>query len=579
MYPIISRQIKSNHRMRFDRPDGADIDADTQVHLDSRTAAAVAAPDRSLSLLSIDLDDQLPQMKQLGAIKRWHKAHFFIFMVLYLFEVLRYVLAQLISIEILNEYHYLDCFMFGRFRYFGRTNKIAGSLEMTFLMSFIVYRYIVFVKKPELKFQVLEFLLLEYKHVAEIDREFKWSERVRKQSALASCPSDSSSDWPPPSPTTTATTTSTTTATKQVNEWNLLTKCGLIKPNLTFYLKNNFCDDSDDNCANWILRPNRTSKSWTILSRCARFGLFLTLASTISYLVLVFYLLLGAMTTDLGFEMAYPTCVAYIQDKQQRAVALGTINCTDELPYSQIYLAPRKLAHQTSIDDIPFRIVANLTELQSMSAYKWLRVSSDVIVNFFAYLEFLLLLIPGYFMVFIFSIDIMINARAIRRRLNKLTSKLKLLHETCSDQLWHTDQDGAFNYSPGDLTIDQPIDRPNGPAHRLSNCTAKAKNEAYMAAPTSWNQASWCLKRLDTDSKILQAILADHFQLVHDYNKLIAFYYTFTMAVLFGFSMVFCPWTIATKSRTIEHEFLRPAEEGSFFMPRQMSECCQALGK
>ena len=553
IYPILSQQIKSNHRKRFE-PDDDGLDANTNMSTkDVYAGVASSSASRRKSYLAIRMrhigpegaEDRTPPMKELATVERWNAAHFAMCMSLYLFEVSRYVLVSLISLEAVYEYHYLDCFMFGRFRYAGRTNKIASSIELTFLVSFIVYRYIVFVVKPEFKFPVIEFMLYKREHVVETETKFKHGRRQlvarrRGDDQFAS----HSLAW---------------STTRPVDErGSHTTRFGPIKPNPVFYFRNQFHATSLD--CKWILRPNRTSKSWTALSAYARLGFYTMVAIMISLIVLMSYTLAGPILTNLGYEMAYPTCVAYIQDKQQRAASGATtttktladqLNATTTttagaLPFSQTYLAPKKLAHQIRIEDIPFIIPPNLIDLQSINIYKGLRIFGDVVGNFVAYMECSFILLSGYFIVFICSMDIMINAQGIQKRLERLIRKLKVLHLKSRLSPPIVDPDWGFfhhersNYAPNTLLA--TADRHRARLSFIhSNCMQSSR---------------WCRDKIDSESMRVQAILADHFQMVHDYNKLVAFYFKLVMSVYITFSLVLFNWTMKVKSRAIVYEFI-----------------------
>ena len=69
-----------------------------------------------------------------------------------------------------------------------------------------------------------------------------------------------------------------------------------------------------------------------------------------------------------------------------------------------------------------------------------------------------------------------------------------------------------------------------------------------------------------TESRVLQAILIDHFHLVADYNKLVAFYFRFGMTVYSMFVLVFSHWAMAVKSRTVRQEFIIAQPTGIFFV-------------
>ena len=551
MYPILSRQIKSNHQRSFELHDDDDDDGEDDEDDDEDEAEEGADADADASrrerirpscVNDSNQDQHVPLIERLGAAKEWHRVHFAICMSVYLIELFRYLLIHLISLESLSEYHYLDCYILGRFRFIGRTNKISSFVMFVYLFAYIVYRYVIYILKPNFRFQALEFMLYTYKDVVENERQFRTSQAVGESFGLHDSSSNSSR-----------------------GSVNGLESRFEVKPNGTFYLLNLFCNDSTD--CKWILRPNRTGKSWTTLSNFASIAYYSLVVVSIFFVFIMSYTFAGSIFTNLGYEMGYPTCVAYIQDRQRNseiATLAGnytTLGDHSELAYSHIYLAPAKLAHQISIEDIPAIIPVTRADLQPLTTYNVLRISVDVFENIFWYMEFLILFSCAYFIVIVFSLDIMINAKEVQKRLKRLIGKMK--DSRSSPGLSYDHQNGPFrladlglykkfNFVENTLSTIYGRYRP-GPGPRpdypkiLSNCKVTMAN---------WNAPKEFAGRHEFNSTILQAILVDHFILVCDYNRLMSFYFKNLFHLFLEYSLLIMYWTSTVKSRTVEFEFV-----------------------
>ena len=522
IYPVLQRQIESKHRMRFEPQDSDE----------NRTKRS-----RSICLADNNQDNHVHLSKELSTVKDWHVIHFAICMSIYVIELIRYLFIHLIALKSLSEYQYLDCYLLGRFRFIGRTNKISSSLMLTLLLVLMMCRYIFFVLRPKYKFQAVEFMLYTYEQVAE--NENKSESRERAINDL-----DSLARLRPYWRTETV-----------VSE----PEFGDVRPDPNLYLPNKFYAGPID--CKWILRPNRTSKSWLSLTKFARLVFYTNVAFLITFILTMSYTLAGSIVTNLGFEMAYQTCVAHIQDKQSSSVAGNstTLGANNELAYSQIYLAPKILAYQKEIDDIPAIIPVSKIDLQSMTSYNLMRIAIDIIENMFWYLEFSFCFNCGYFVDILFAFDIVINARAIKERLRKFIRGLKVRPHSSSQLDSEGESVGAEigintaasgHYLGINLSAFVEQRRPS----QSSNYSQIVSN--YRASLASLVKAERFADDLNRESTNLQSILVDHFQLVSDYNRLVSFYFKFVLVSFFLYSLVISYWISTINSRTVEFEFI-----------------------
>ena len=545
--PILCRQIESNNQLRFRLK--ADGDKETGIDSSGRESRRV------LSSFKNDTHryNQVLTTEELDTYNKWNRVHFATCMSLYFIELFRYSFIHLMSLNSLAEYRYLDCYLLGRFRFVGRGGRISSIMILIFVVAFILFRYITFVIKPRFTLQVVEFLLHKYEHVVESEREFNSSQRTGNNIARPVF-------W----------------STEAVSELESRTEFGLIQPNSILYLRNHFHGNSID--CKWILRPNRTSKSWIILRSWVRFGFYTYTAVYILFISTIFYSIFGFILTNLGYELSYATCAAFIQSKQWGSGGATNLTATlagsstalvnrNELPYSHIYRAPQKLARQMRIEDLPAFIPLSQIDLQSMNAYNLMRIAADVITNLFWYTQFISLVGCGYCAMVLFSVDIIINAKEVEKRLKKIIERWKALQSSSSNDLLTTNQRG--------LPIRQSVNRHDDGAYfvqfrsRTLYCRFRSRSgfvdgqsvskhrlSRDDSVPLNRDENKRLGDEITKESTIVQAILHDHFLLVRDYNNLVSFYFTFLMIIFIMNTLFISYWTNTIKSRTVELEFV-----------------------
>lgn len=77
------------------------------------------------------------KLKQIKLIVHiWYKLN----LIVILIELMRYLVIELLKLNYFRDYHLLDCFLPGRWRFIERTNKICGRLMFVFLGVFLIYR-------------------------------------------------------------------------------------------------------------------------------------------------------------------------------------------------------------------------------------------------------------------------------------------------------------------------------------------------------------------------------------------------------------------------------------------------------
>jgi hypothetical protein len=322
-----------------------------------------------------------PTAREVESWRAFATAYVWTIIGFYLYCVVKYVLIYLIAPgSLLDELQWVDCFLLGRYKYVGRTNKVSGQIIIVVHAFLCTGRLLVIMIKPKFKFYACEFLMQNRNVVASNKRVARATESVRTGFSGG------------------ASRSSKTLAGSKIDH--------------LFYLKNRF-DPYDDE---WILRPNRTMPSWLALNRALRRIAVFMFVAIIGWNVMFFYFSLGSILTNLGFEMSYPACMHWLRDKQANG----------SQAYDYIYVAPKVLVGEMQLKDLPARIPITFeSSLKQASPYNALRISLDFIENLLIYTELGLTLAGIATLLLINAVDIIINASAIRQRLVDLIDQMK----------------------------------------------------------------------------------------------------------------------------------------------------------
>lgn len=237
--------------------------------------------------------------KPLARLFKWNSivtAHDRFTMGFYLFIFLKYQLLSLIAPgSLLDDYQYLDCLLLGRYKFIGRTNRCSGNIVSMFVLLFGIYRIIVIYFEPNFRFYAIELLLNDFEDLQSNEPVRMGSlayvgdgtNRTLNRQYVPIISLDALAEY----------------EGMHVAKSRIDSIC---------YLKSRFKPKYNE----WILRPNRTAASWLLLDKYSKIFTIVTLTSLICSLSIIFYMICGSVLFDLGFEMSYSTCVAWLKDWQ-----------------------------------------------------------------------------------------------------------------------------------------------------------------------------------------------------------------------------------------------------------------------
>jgi hypothetical protein len=391
--------------------------------------------------------------------------------------VSKYLFVRLISPgSPLEAYRWMDCFIPGRFRFIGRTNRISDQIACFILFCMGIFRVSMVNFTQDFRFYACEFMLNDYKYVSSM------------KPVVRLCPTGTNAAPAAVPAKHKKRPTASTGRSRKVDS--------------IFYVKNRFGLHRDE----WILRPNRTPSSWLRVCRYTTFAAIGTLFVIVGWYTLLSYFLAGSILTDLGFEMSYPTCTRWLRDEQ----------AIDSRRYSYIYVAPKVLASDRTIDELPARVSISTADLKTMSSYRIVLMLFDVAENLTTYTEFISFVCAIAHLLIINSIDIVANAMLIKSQLVQLI-----------------DQSEEFEGMRSTLTT------------RAQTLHGENRPQLVIAHR----------QLLDKITR-MQAIILDHFKLTKTCNRFTSYFFAYLFSVWIGYTAVICTWVGAVKSRTVEFEFV-----------------------
>lgn len=466
-------------------------------------------------------------MKPQARLSEWKwivKIHDRIMLAFYVYILLKYrLLALIMPGSLLDDYQYLDCFLVGRYKFIGRSDRCSGQLVTGFVLLFGIYRVIVIYFGPKSKFYATEFLLNDYEDVQSLE-PVRMEPPVDRYGGFAKRKKDNYS----------------AVIEDPISMVTPTTKAGVeaeapFRVDPIFYLRSPFQTGATE----WILRPNRTAKSWLILSKSTQTLTALALAGLFFWQFIIWYMIGGSILSNMGYELSYWNCVSWLRSEQ---TALRRSSNNNHNNYSYIYLAPRVLASELRVDDLPSRIEYVWGNWQQATGYQLIRSLADILENEFVYLEFFFAFTASLYLLTIHSIDVLINGNSIKTQLEELLDRLnKQPRPDRSCSLVGRGAQFARHLNGGNpyqLSMRAIMTR-----HR----TIYRTNTSLAPAP-SWGLSSEVVR--------LQAILVDHFQLTTAYNYYMSGFFIFQFACWFSYTAVVCFWMGSVRSRAIEKEFV-----------------------
>jgi hypothetical protein len=448
----------------------------------------------------------------------------------YYFTIVKYTLILLLRLDLLADYQFVDCFILGRFRFIGRICKISEPILMQFVFVYIIYRHVVGVTAPkQFKLGAHEFLLDDYGDVLK-----KTTTKCRQKRAC-SLLNNNYNNRPG-----VANTCSCHTRLMDTN----------------YYLKCPFRVLEDQKWrpgCTWILRPNRTAESWLQLSRFTMLLFWFAVGSVCTWVLLMYSSISGLVVTMMGVELAYgPACLDWIRRRQLAAwarnesastAAVTAMGVGDRLldwlsSATTTTTSGNKLAYEIAIDQLP--AILPWKNFIQFNWYGTLRLVADVLENNYWYMEFILYANALFCLAAISSLDCVINARELRRRLERLIAEIKCklnnkYHDDHDDQQWPP-------------ALDEAGGSGSKPYETAKNCARALRLPFYSAL----------VDLAQTDDQIiqLQATLVDHFALMRDYNAYLSFLIGCLSTIWCTWASVLCFAMLYINSRKLEIEFI-----------------------
>jgi hypothetical protein len=398
---------------------------------------------------------------------------------------------------------YFDCFMVGRFKFLGRASRVGEFLLIIFAIIYCTYLFILLELVPGFKFYASEFMLHDPDSVESFSEYVKSADKQHQHHHHHSCgpPIIIVRDGAGPS----SGAAPAVAANKRQPQVDM--NCKTPKIDSLFYLKNRLNANVD---REWIRRPNRTVASWLSLNHNIRIIVTAGIIVALLFIGVVSYLLAGSVLSDIGFESSYPACASWIRDKQTNG----------SREFSSIYVAPRLLAHEMEIKDLPPIIPFELVNKRQMTWYKAIIVICDTFENVYLYGLFTLNLMFVYCLVALYALDIIKNSTAIRLRLvalmRSMANKRRQADPDADHQPIQSDGDA---YGGGD----GPFDHDPGHHEESIRC---------------------------------QALVVDHLEQTIAYNKFASFFFSVLFAMWLGYTLLIYLWLGSASNKELEYEFL-----------------------
>jgi hypothetical protein len=515
----------------------------------------------------------------LQRLARPAKWHLIASVLVYAYLMAKYVLIELMGhLGVLENYQWLDCCLLGRFRFVGRTNKIANEMAIWALLVFIIIRLVYSSHLARrFRYHFIEFLWQDFEEVQRMDSlDNERQRRSRRHHHFGHNEHDQMSLFERRQLVRKLVQTDRVLVLggggrRSVRKCTALARDRLHPGGSTtdpynplFHVKRSVIGASAS--GQIFLRLNRTRDSWLALRRINEYLALFAVCTLFCWTLILANVIGGSIITSQGFELAYPSCVVWLREQQRHNKSF----------YSFIYQAPQLLTNELPLEQLPSIIPFSLGQLNQATVYDWFRVVFDLAETSVIYLEFLFFVLLTDYGVALASADINMNARAIRAVVLELIEKFEARLDGQRQR-----QQIKCSYGPEKW--------PAPPPPRLSRqhttiglvptyyCTPSERLQARpMMMP--WNTTDpaggrprppavrliddRCLK---DDTIYLQALLVDHFKLIQSYNAFVSCVMLNPIGCLVTYTIIICVWMSGIKRRAIQTEFIM-AESGALLM-------------
>jgi len=456
----------------------------------------------------------------------------------YGFSAVKAMIKLLFSTDYFRNYHFYDCFIIGRFKFYGRTAEISDYMMIAFLVHFIIYKIILHSKELALNFDYLEFLLYDEEDIRMIEVTSKLNENLplKFDDAIS------------------------------VSAYLRLKNADRNRPHQAIFTRDTFNSIGEGNS---YLKPNRNYQSWNTLALCTQVSFYLAIILYIFWFYLVDFLVVPRLNTNVGFELSYPKCVRWL------VKSLNEVNGNlDEYRYGQIYVPSLSGLHlrwlnrtvareEFNIDMLPFNLPPIKEDTQSLTQtwYNFFRISTDFIENYVWYYDFLGYFTGTMFTLTMCSIDIILNAKGIIGEME--TTLRELASRRANSKQTLINKAGQPCQATMRRQIQKRIPDQSNSGNRLKVESGYQTQRRLQSSPYS-NQ--YFDRIFNHKMQRVQIILVDHFNLISDYNKYVSTFITLLFSMLFFFSLVICTWITRVQSKKVESEFLVTQIGGVLFV-------------
>lgn len=475
----------------------------------------------------------------------------------YVIFLLEAFAIRLLSIPIMAQspLGLLDCFLMPRVHTFGRAHKLGPPIIHILSGMFLIYRSFLRRSWRQLKFQVLEFLLHDYDQVLANELKDQVDQEHRRRSLAFEAYQEKKRQFSP---------TKKSYLTKIDNNGvnNKHESLQFIQNTFKFthlHGVSHAGEQQQRQEVEWILRPNRTSKSWQQLANFTLVLFGISIYSIFSSILFVFATSVVPSITIMGFEITYPVCARWIQHEQGQQYLelagrylpggqwnLNLINDSSLLisPAFDKYRAPivqpisysyilmtlnRTLACDIPIEQAPILMTPSDSSLVPLNNwYGLIRATLDIIVSLIFLVDFSLYFSSSCYLLFISSYDVILNAREISSRLDKFNKELFKCHYECSSV--------TTSLAPPPLYDRTLVSH----EHELRPRPAESQRYAHLARETM----------------AAQSMLMDHFKLVLDYNQFTSYFLFLMLVSLFLLLTSLATAVFTLRNAAIEFEFL-----------------------
>lgn len=500
-------------------------------------------------------------LEKLDSIIRFAQAHHYLLLSVYIVDGLKNIVIIILGIDYFSDYHLLDCFILGRFRYIGRTSKIGSWLLLIVANNFILSRAYMYYFAKDNRFYFFEFLLYDRVYVERMDKQERQFD-VKRKSLIGRIRHRSNSNE--------FQTINMNDSLKSYQIHNKTNDSSLQGYSMTssasvnqeqtnldsfFFVRNQYTDHNHSPEWNWFLRPNRSLKCWRKLSRINLFAFLMAINQFMLTVLFMIFVIGGQIVSHLGYQLSYSHCAGYLNNVQARQISewAGQIKNTSDLDYNWIYVPSQSnifglvngtrtniLADQIEMDNLPF-VIPWVFSSQWTSAYGFMRVLFDFLNNFLWYNDFTTFLISQSYIVFGSSTDIIMNVIEIREQLKSIIQRLRERH------LRDSFQSSMFRSTHRDRKTSNIIDSSHFVLPPRTDISDSVEHELVGQQND---------QMIILDMIRVQTLLVDHFEKIRGYSLYISFYIVLIVSLFFQQFFGISYWMTTIKSRAVEREFI-----------------------